>query len=60
MQQVEIMIEGGSPKVTVKCVKGQKCKDLTKEVVNLLGEVKESKATREMYERESQKVKAGH
>jgi hypothetical protein len=59
MQQVEIIIEGGTPTVKVKCVKGRKCKDLTAALEAALGDAAESKPTTEMYEQEKQTVKAG-
>lgn len=58
MQQVEILIENGTPKVSVKYVKGSDCKRITKDLEAALGEVKESKPTSEMYERATQNVKA--
>ena len=39
MQQVEIIIEGGTPTVKVKCVKGKSCKDITKALEAALGNV---------------------
>jgi hypothetical protein len=60
MQQVIIDIEGGTPKITVKCVSGADCKKLTKELESKLGTVQESKPTREMYERAKQTTKASY
>ncbi len=59
MQQVEITIEGGTPTVKVKCVKGQACKDLTRALEAALGDVRESAPTKEMYEQAKQTAKVG-
>lgn len=59
MQQVEIIIEGGSPTVKVRGCKGKACKDLTKGVEQALGDVQETTATAEFYEKQvSQTTKA--
>jgi hypothetical protein len=60
MQQVEITIEGGVPTIKVKCVKGQACKDITRALEAALGEAKDSKPTKEMYEQAKQTVKASY
>jgi len=60
MQEVEITIEGGVPKVEVKCVKGSECKRLTRELEKKLGEVKSDKPTKEMYEQTRQTNRVGH
>lgn len=56
MQQVKIIIENGVPTVSVNCVKGKSCKDITRALEAALGEVSESKPTGEMYEQQSVKV----
>jgi hypothetical protein len=60
MQQVEIIIEGGTPTIKVKCVKGKACKDITRALEAALGESKSSKPTGEMYEKASQTAKASY
>lgn len=59
MQQVEIIIEGGTPTVKVRCVKGRACKDLTKALEAALGDVQKSTPTEEMYEQARQTSKVG-
>jgi hypothetical protein len=58
MQQVEIIIENGSPTVMVKCVKGKSCKDITKALEAALGNAVKSTPTAEMYEQANQTTKA--
>jgi len=60
MQQVEIIIEGGSPTVKVRGCKGPACKALTKDLEAALGEVKETQPTTEMYEQAKQNAKASY
>jgi len=60
MQQVEIIIEGGTPTVKVKCVKGGACKDITRALEAALGETTESKPTKEMYEQTNERIKASY
>jgi hypothetical protein len=58
MQQVEIIIENGTPTVKVKCVKGKSCKDITKALEAALGDVAKSSNTSEFYEQANQTSKA--
>jgi hypothetical protein len=58
MQQVEIIIENGTPTIKVKCVKGKTCKDLTRELEAALGDTAKSTPTAEMYEQAKQESKA--
>jgi hypothetical protein len=58
MQQVEIIIEDGTPTVKVKCVKGKACKDLTRDLEAALGNASKSTPTAEMYEQAKQESKA--
>ena len=60
MQEVIIDIEGGSPTVTVKGVKGPACKNLTKAVVAALGETHSEVPTPEFYEQVKQTAKASY
>jgi hypothetical protein len=56
MQQVEVIIKGGKPVVTVKCVKGLDCKKLTQGLEAALGETVSDTPTQEMYEQQNIKV----
>lgn len=58
MQQVEIIIEGGSPTIRVRGCKGKSCKDLTRALEAALGETEGSTPTAEFYEQASQTTKA--
>jgi hypothetical protein len=58
MQEVKIVIENGVPTVSVNCVKGRSCKDITRALENALGDVEKSSKTPEFYEQANQTVKA--
>jgi Protein of unknown function (DUF2997) len=58
MQQVEIIIDGGTPTIKVRGCKGKSCKDLTRGLEAALGEVDDSKPTAEFYEQAKQTTKA--
>jgi hypothetical protein len=60
MRRVIVTSEGGKVTVKVECVKGQACKDLTRDVEKLLGERVSDTPTQEMYEQAQQNVKAGY
>lgn len=59
MQEVVINIVDGTPTVMVKCVKGRKCKDITRDLEAALGDVEKTSNTSEFYEQAKQTVKAG-
>jgi len=57
MEYIDVFIHpDGTVELQVKWVKGKKCLDLTKNLEQALGEVKERKLTNEYYQTEEQHI----
>jgi len=57
MEYIDVFIHpDGTVELQVKGVKGKKCLDLTKNLEQALGEVKERKLTNEYYQTEEQHI----
>jgi hypothetical protein len=50
----------GTSEISVSCVKGTSCADLTKDIERALGTVKADKKTPEYFEKETARVKNTH